>query len=503
MATLYPKGSEWRKWDLHVHTPESHLNTEFPGNWDEYVQGLFRAAIVKEIAVIGITDYFTIDGYKKLNREYLSNRPKMESLFTVEELEKIEEIKVMPNIEFRLDKFVGDRSINFHVLFGEDVPISDIEENFLHDLDFVSEGNPQAAEEKRKLKIANLTEMGARLRAEHAEFSDRSDLYIGMMNAVVSDGQISELLEGTPSKFKGKYLMGVVADEDLSSIDWNSRDHQTRKVLIQKSDFLFASNPRTRTWALGRTPYEEGEEKFIEEFKTLKPCLHGSDAHSLAFVGHPCALRGARDHDCADEEQDCDLRYTWIKADPTFEGLKQLLYEPSDRVIIQEENPALLKSKYTLARFRIAEARISDELSMSATDIPLNAGLVAVTGGKGGGKTAFVDLIANMYNDRCHIDDKNSFVRRIADQNPSLETTLDFRDGSTFAKDVCDGTFFQDSDIVYVAQGELEKYIGDESDLDIYVKNLVFESPQVKDTVKSFEFGQLAENIDATHTILF
>jgi|GEM_PF-3693024 len=35
----YPQGSIWRKWDLHVHTPASYLNSQFPDNWDEYVKG--------------------------------------------------------------------------------------------------------------------------------------------------------------------------------------------------------------------------------------------------------------------------------------------------------------------------------------------------------------------------------------------------------------------------------------------------------------------------------
>jgi hypothetical protein len=499
----FSEGGVFRKWDIHVHTPASHLNNQFPTDWDEYVSGLFKTAIAKQIAALGITDYFTIDGFRKLKEEYVGNPTKMRSLFTADEIARIKDILLLPNIEFRLNKFVGDRSINFHVLFAEDVPLQFIEENFLHDIDFVYEGNPQNTEEKWKLKVRNLEALGARLRAQHQKFCNHSDVYVGMMNAVVDDGQISELLEGAPSKFKGKYLIGVAADEDLSSIDWNSRDHQTRKVLIQKSDFLFSSNQKTREWALGRPPYAGGDKKFIEEFKTLKPCLHGSDAHELRYIGHPCIQRGMRDHQCgAAGGLPCELRNTWIKADLTFEGLKQLLYEPSERVAIQQEDPTPLKSKYTLARFRIAHSTISTDLSIAEANIPLNAGLVAVTGGKGGGKTAFVDLIANCYMDRSHTDDPNSFVRRISDQNPSIKTALDFKDGSAFEKEMCDRTFFDESDIVYIAQGELERYIGDDSDLDVYVKSLVFESPQIKDTVISFEFEQLAEAIRETRTVI-
>jgi hypothetical protein len=110
--------------------------------------------------------------------------------------------------------------------------------------------------------------------------------------------QVSKILFEKPSVFGGRYLFVVMADEDLSAIGWNSRDHLTGKVLISKSDMLFSSNKKTRDWALGKPPYQEGAEKFIAEFQSLKPCLHGSDAHEFAYIGHPCSKRGDETHDC-------------------------------------------------------------------------------------------------------------------------------------------------------------------------------------------------------------
>ena len=75
------KGSEWNKWDLHIHTPESGMANQFGNDWDKYVLSLFKSVIANNIAAIGITDYFTIDGYKKLLTDYLSNDLKMKSLF--------------------------------------------------------------------------------------------------------------------------------------------------------------------------------------------------------------------------------------------------------------------------------------------------------------------------------------------------------------------------------------------------------------------------------------
>ena len=67
----YSKGSEWRKWDLHVHTPFSVLCNNFAGNtfekkWRNYIAALEK---IKDIAVLGVTDYFSIEGYKKILME--------------------------------------------------------------------------------------------------------------------------------------------------------------------------------------------------------------------------------------------------------------------------------------------------------------------------------------------------------------------------------------------------------------------------------------------------
>jgi hypothetical protein len=77
----------------------------------------------------------------------------------------------------------------------------------------------------------------------------------------------------------------------------------------------------------------------------------------------------------------------------------------------------------------------------------------------------------------------------------NVTTKLVFKDHSEFQKTLTDGRFIDQSDIVYIAQGELERYIGEKSDLDKYIRELIFESPQVKNTVKAFEFEELAKKM--------
>ena len=489
----YPQGSEWRKWDLHIHTPLSILSNHFPRaasgqpDWDAYLQRLVSC----DVAVVGITDYFTIDGYKQLREFKAQGRlPNISRIF--------------PNIEFRLSHVLSSkkdsvpRRLNFHVIFSDEVSPHDIEEHFLHDLKFFYQGSPQGDDETRKLKPSNLEELGKRLIAEHVAFreSGKSSLEIGAMTAVVNHEDLTDILRND-SRFRGKYIL-IYPEEGYTLIDWDGQDHLIRKGILQKADMLFSSNPKTIRWCLGHSPYDQGPEAFVKEFRSLKPCVHGSDAHSLDEIAHPCARRGVADHRCGSQPQDCDLRFCWIKADPTFEGLKQLLYEPAERVAIQATNPAPLKSNYTIRRFQIEPTVVNKELSLAATNLELNAGLVAVAGGRGRGKTAFVDLVANCYFDRCNSNDSNSFARRVALDNAAVKTQLDFKDNSTFAKTLAEPRFIEESQIVYLAQGELERYIGSGSDLNKYINELIFESPQVKNSVKAFDFLSVD---DVLHTV--
>ena len=378
-----PRGSIWRKWDLQVHTPYSYLCNQFGSDFDVYMQKLFKSAISKHIAAIGITDYFTIEGYKKIN-SYLNDDEKLQQLFEAEEIQQIKQLLILPNIEFRLDKIVGGKRLEFHIIFSDSVSIRDIEEHFLHDINFVRQGLPFSPDDISKLKIDNLTELGKTLKEQHDEFKGEKDVFVGMMNAVVNDNQLSELLAS--NKFKGKYLIGLPSDQDLSQIDWNGQDHNIRKVLIQKANFLFASNKNTIAWALGKK--HNNKQDFANEFKSFKPCIHSSDAHNYDRLFEPE-----------------NKRYTWIKADTTFEGLKQIIHEPEGRVYIGDE-PEILKrvrnnkTKYIHSfAIRKEEGAILDEIWFSENpEIVINPGLVSIIGNKGGGKSSIADTLGLLGN---------------------------------------------------------------------------------------------------------
>ncbi|MFC4872092.1 TrlF family AAA-like ATPase [Negadavirga shengliensis] len=411
-----PRGSIWRKWDLHVHTPYSYLNNGFGNNYDTYVQKLFKKAIAEDIHAIGITDYFTIEGYKKIKTEYIQKEEKLAELFSPEEIEKIKTILILPNIEFRLDKLVNGNRINYHVLFSEELSIDTIEEDFLFDLDFVYEGNPQADDEKWKLKPRNIEALGKKLKEEHAGFATEGDMCVGMKCAVVDDKQITKLLSNKKSKFSGKYLLFAPSDEDLSEISWNGQGHNIRKVLIQKSDGLLASNPNTVKWGLGY--FNKSVDDYIKEFGSLKPAIWGSDAHNFDELFKPS-----------------NDRYCWIKTDKTFEGLKQITIEPESRVFIGERPDSLIRVEQNPTKYinqleinKVEDSTLDEIWFEDLSPIPLNSDLVAIIGNKGNGKSALADIIGLVGNTRNYVGfsflHKEKFRKKRPNRSESFEARL-------------------------------------------------------------------------------
>ncbi len=419
----FPRGSEWRRWDLQVHTPLSALNNGFGQDFDAYAKILFERAVVEEIAVIGVTDYFTIGGYKQL-RTLQRDSKRLTDLLGADLAASAQRIRLLPNVEFRLDALVRvgnqDSRINAHVIFSDNVDTREIEENFLHVLRFVSDSEPASHDGERSLTIPNLTELGKRLKGEHANFANRSDLEVGMSQATVSHHKISEVLDRNKA-FKRRYLFAAVADEDLSRISWDGQGHNTRKILIQKSHMLFSANPSTRAFALGQKA--DSVMSFEAEFGGRKACVHGSDAHSAdrLFVF-------------------AEGRWLWVRADPTFDGLVQLWHEPEDRVYIGPEPPSLQRIRGSATKSIEAitfqrDVEVGPDAEWFSGSVPLNAGLVAVIGKKGSGKSALADVIGLLGN--AHTTENFSFLTPDRFLNPRndlgrrFEATIRWRSGDS------------------------------------------------------------------------
>lgn len=422
----YNYGSIWRKWDFHVHTPYSILNNNYGFNpfeieedklekvFDEFFKRLFTEAVENNIAAIGITDYFMIEGYKRV-KKYLSSPEKMKACFPDAELRsKVESIYVFPNIELRLDTFVGkdSSSVNYHVIFSDAVSERAIEQNFLHQLQFKYDAGGE-----KSLTLDNIIEFGRTIKERNR--NKGSNLRVGLENVTVGYDTILKVLQKDTS-FEGKYLIVIPVDEDLSQIQWSGRDYQTRLNLYKQAHVFFTANEKTVKWALA----EGEEESRISEFGSIKPCILGSDAHEYERLFMPASGK-----------------YCWLKTGLTFEGLKQILYEPFARVRIQKDQPNE-KDPH-----QVIESIVFEDNNFQRTPIVFNDSLTCIIGGKSTGKSLLLRQVANAI-DPTHVEEQEKVSITVRKHFNVDKATVYWKDGTTGLRK-----------IVYIPQTYLNKTI--------------------------------------------
>lgn len=444
---------------MHLHSPMSGLSNKFPKigdspDWEKY---LAKLESLTDIPAIGVTDYFLIEGYKKLAEFKAGGRLKNIQL-------------LLPNIEFRLDNIVGGKRINFHVIFSDKISIQDIEDHFLSDIEIVIEGSTWESSDTRKLKRSSLEEMGQRYKAQNKGFHG-SDFQIGCMTAVVRLEQIMKILT-TNSLFKDQYLTAF-ADENTSMMDWNGQDHGVRKVLLQSSHILFTGNPNSIIWCLGKKHTHPKE--FIEAFKGLKPCAIGSDAHELDKIGVPPSGK-----------------FTWIKADVTFDGLKQIIYEPEERIFIGSTPPDEKDNSKVIESLSIKDANgwFSDQT------IQFNRDLVTIIGGKGSGKTALADLIAYAGGD-FDFDNAEAFLNKAEDEISGAELNLKWaEDSKAITCNIYDRSNYpKESKVRYLSQSFVESLCSfDQHEKLVHqIENILFQYVSQDKKLGSKDFVSLKE----------
>ena len=101
---------------------------------------------------------------------------------------------------------------------------------------------------------------------------------------------------------------------------------------------------------------------------------------------------------------DIGSKFSWIKADPTFEGLKQIIFEPQERVKIQEHNPFDDRKKLYFNSIKIVGSK---NFMVPDVQISLNRELVAIIGGRGSGKSALLESVAFLNEEHTKQDQNN------------------------------------------------------------------------------------------------
>ncbi|WP_374754939.1 TrlF family AAA-like ATPase [Pseudonocardia sp. N23] len=393
-ANELARGSLWRKWDLHVHTPASIVNSYGSDNWDKYFNDLRN--LPTELSVIGINDYLFVDGYRRVLREFnAGNLPNIEA--------------ILPVIELRLASFTGTdgniRRINWHVIFEPGMDPDVIEAQFINGLSAQyrlepGDGLVDPPQWSGFLNVESLKNFGAQIRRGVPEDQQHryteSDLQLGFNNFNVELSAVANLLD-SPLLF-GRALTAVGKTE-WNSLKWNDQSIATKKHLINSSDVVFTATQSGDLYQKSR--------KALQDAGLNDRLLDCSDAHHFSTSDDPNRIGES---------------LTWINADPTLAGLKRALVEFDTRIYIGTEPPKLTSQRLRAAdhieRIEIAPSptRPANAATFFSVDVALNPGFVAIVGRKGQGKSALLDALGLATNS--HEQSHFSFLNKDRFLNP-------------------------------------------------------------------------------------
>ncbi|GAB3834409.1 hypothetical protein GCM10028895_54660 [Pontibacter rugosus] len=146
-----------------------------------------------------------------------------------------------------------------------------------------------------------------------------SDITEGFNNINFDEEEIVQILNSSTSYLKGSFLTAIGKTE-WDEFSWNDSSIAEKKTVINSVDFVFTSSETIDA-------YNKAKRKLTEQ-KVNDLLLDCSDAHRNSKSSNK------------DRIGKC---FTWIKADPTFEGLKQVIHEP-DRLFVGGQ-PELIQRK--------------------------------------------------------------------------------------------------------------------------------------------------------------
>ena len=348
--TVVTRGSEWHRWEPHIHAPGTTFNNQFGSinPWESYITSLEELA--PSIEAIAVTDYYVTDTYEEVLRHKMLGRLPNAPL-------------VFPNIEVRLDVAAKTGFVNLHLLISpEDSEHIAETRRILSRLHFSAHGD------RFDCTRDDLVRLGRHTTTSTTD--ERGALVQGATQFKVNFAQLREVFKASDWA-RRNILIGVAggANDGTSGVR-QAADATVRQEIERFAHVVFASSPAQRDFWLGKKGLSV--EELRVRYDGCKPCLHGSDAHELKTVGKPA-----------------EERYTWIKGAVTFDALRQACIDPGGRAYVGTEPPPTASPSQVISLLEIADT------NWAATPlIPLNPGLVAIIGARGSGKTALADMIA-------------------------------------------------------------------------------------------------------------
>lgn len=360
---LFERGSEWRRWDLHLHTASSYDYEYKDADCDAILAQKLQD---NNIAAVAITDHFVID------KDRINNLRKL-----------CPNIVFFPGVELRTDK--GDTNIHVILLFSDTVNLDELVEDF------------------NSFKRT-------------AQNHDDPEKIYWDYNSIVIFAKTHDALI---SIHAGRKSNGV--DDKIS----NALPH---------------NQAVKEEYATTISMFEMGQVRDFDEYRKyvfpdigVKPMIIGSDNHD------------ARNYNPANK--------LWIKADVTFNGLKQIVYEPEERIYISDTKPECKPDYYVIDKVVLNDEEFSNE------PICFNDKLTCIIGGKSTGKSILLHNMAKAIDEK-QVVEKESIVNTSTKELSN--TVVCWSDGET------DG----DRHIIYIPQSYLN-CLSDKEEVTTEIDNMI------------------------------
>ncbi len=463
----YERGSEWRRWDLHIHTPGTLKNDQYEGKtieekWDNFYNTINHyigdgTDPLKTIEVIGITDYLSIDNYNKV----------------IEDGRLPESIKlVLPNVELRMVPLAKKYPVNIHCIFDPAYADS-LESRFFSKLKFSFGDSSYSASHDELIRLGRDYQNDKTLSKDSAYIVGVNQFVLefsSLKKIFDEDQELREHCIIVVSNSSGDGVSGVVEHSAYFLGDVSQMD-ATRRAVYQFSDMIFSAKESDIKYFVGDSA--DDCKTVIQKCGSLKPCIHGSDAHSCEKLFEPN-----------------NKRYCWIKADPTFNGFRQVLYEPKDRVCISSIKPEMKPDYQVIDRVEILDQEFAP------TPVYFNDRLTCIIGGKSTGKSLLLHNMA-MAIDPIQVSEKIGITKN---SNKTItDVKVYWKDGAISQKDANS----QQHKIVYLPQTYLNR-LSDEheelTEIDEIIHDIVMLNSDAKNSYDELNqrLGELKSEIDRT-----
>lgn len=376
MNPKFPRGSEWRKWDLHVHTrlDQNYHCLDRNTLSDEQIATLMAVSGLSKVDITSREQNIDAAQYAKLFIAYVDTFTDIDVVAITnhnsgEELDEIlsaapnssRHIAVLPGVEIG-----SNQGIHMLCLF-----------------------------DPRKPWFATWRETIEHLLTEADVPSPR---FNAQQQPVNSSKSCQEILNLVCEKGGVCIFAHITNDNGLFKQSAIANGGTAHAAIYKHKSCSIVQLPSIGTLATGIQNITNGKDVFYGSKVVAQ--LKCSDAKKLT---------------------DISTIYSWIKADPTFSGLLQVVYEPVARVSISPSTPANKKPYRLIKQVRFIDN--TGQVNFPADPIPINPDLSTLIGGKSTGKSLLLYYIAKTI-------DPDEVARRLSDVE--LELAYSFEDNPAF-----------------------------------------------------------------------